>query len=161
MAGAATETVENPASEALAGRVTAHHRLLLTLHLEHVGNTLTYLAARYRRLLVRRARCEATWRTDGASPAAPMCPRRIAWLTSIPSSSRCPVATEWKPRIGRTRSLIGTWERSMAFVVSPRARCKPVRMCVARQLRRRTARRYAGCLSLITTVGRMPRRATA
>jgi hypothetical protein len=49
----------------------------------------------------------------------------------------------------------------MALVVSPRARCNPGWMCAARQLRRRTARRSAAWVSVITTRGRTPRRPIA
>jgi hypothetical protein len=41
-----------------------------------------------------------------------MWPRRTAWASSIPSRRRWPVATDCRPRMGRSRSLTGTWERS-------------------------------------------------
>jgi hypothetical protein len=68
-------------------------------------------------------------------------PRRIAWASSIPSSSRWPLAMGWSPRIGRSRSVMGAGARAIGLVVSPRARGRPGRMRRARQVRRRTARR--------------------
>jgi hypothetical protein len=39
--------------------------------------------------------------------SAPTCPRRTAWASSKPSSSRCPVAIDCSPRVGRSSSLTG------------------------------------------------------
>jgi hypothetical protein len=64
----------------------------------------------------------------------------MAWIASIASSRRRPVGTDCTPRIGRSRSLMGTWRRSTGLVVSLRARCKPVRVRTARRAWRRTAR---------------------
>ena len=99
----------------------------------------------------------------GHARCCPALERMLLWrracARSMPSRSRWPVAIDWSPRMGRTRSLTGTCARSMGLGVSPRARCGPVRMWAARQARRRTARRSAACLSVMTTLGRTPRRA--
>jgi hypothetical protein len=71
------------------------------------------------------------------------------------------VATECRPRIARRRSFTGARERAMAFVVPPRARCGPVRTCVARGTGRRTARPFAACVSVITVCGPAARRRRA
>jgi len=69
--------------------------------------------------------------TSGASGT---CPRYRAWRASNPSKKRCPVARVLSPREERSRSRVGTWLRSMGFVVSPHARCKPVRTwCASRE----------------------------
>jgi hypothetical protein len=46
--------------------------------------------------------------------SGPMCPRRMAFASSTPSSRRCPVAIDCGPRVGRRRSLAGTCDCSIA-----------------------------------------------
>ena len=57
------------------------------------------------------------------------------------------------PREDRRRSRVGMWLRSTHLVVSPRARCSPVRTCVASGNTAWTAWMYGWWWSLTTVVG--------
>ncbi len=78
------------------------------------------------------------------SPSRSRCtwPWASACRASKPAKKRWPVGTVFIPREERSRSRVGTWLRSMGFVVSPCARWSPVRLCVAAGKTSWTARRY-------------------
>jgi hypothetical protein len=68
-------------------------------------------------------------------------PRRMARASVNPWTSRCPVAIDRSPRIGRSRSFTGTCDRSIGCVVAcPGARCSPVTVWTASGTCSQTAR---------------------
>jgi hypothetical protein len=66
----------------------------------------------------------------GRQGGAQVAQERRAWRASKPATNRWPVGSALSPRDERRRSRAATWLRSIGFVVSPCARCRPVRTCL-------------------------------
>jgi len=66
-----------------------------------------------------RARMWGPLRPAAPASGAATCPRRTARANSTPSTTRWPVRIDCSPRIGRRRSFVGTWDRSIDLVSSP------------------------------------------